>query len=315
MKKTVLFLDRVHPVLSERLMDEDYYCLYDYKNSIEFIYNTYPDVFGLVIRSRINLTSEVLSRFTNLRFIARSGSGLENIDTVYCGENNIAVFNSPEGNRNAVAEHAMGLLLAMLNNITKSSNQIKRAVWERELNRGEELKGKTIGIIGFGHNGKAFAEKLVSFGVLILAYDKYVEVESNHGIKSASLEEIYELSDVVSLHLPLTDETFYYANKTFFQHFKKNIYFLNIARGKLVETTELVEALKCGKVRATGLDVLEYEEGSFESLQVDETPEPMTYLMSSSSVILTPHIAGWTKESYFLLSDVLADKILSFSFD
>lgn len=315
MKKTVLFLDSVHPVLSERLMDEDYYCLYDYKNSIEFIYNTYPDVFGLVIRSRINLTSEVLARFTNLRFIARSGSGLENIDTVYCRENSIAVFNSPEGNRNAVAEHAMGLLLAMLNNITKSCDQIKRAVWERELNRGEELKGKTIGIIGFGHNGKAFAEKLLSFGVLILAFDKYVDVESNHGIKSASLEEIFELSDVVSLHVPLTDETFYYANKSFFQHFKKNIYFLNIARGKLVETAELVEALKCGKVRAAGLDVVEYEEGSFESLQVDETPEPMTYLMNSSSVILTPHIAGWTKESYFLLSDVLADKILSFSFD
>ena len=314
MKKIVLFLDSVHPVLSERLMDEDYYCLYDYQNSIEFIYNTYPDIFGLVIRSRINLTSEALARFTNLRFIARSGSGLENIDTEYCRENNIAVFNSPEGNRNAVAEHAIGLLLTMLNNITKSNNQIKQAVWERELNRGEELKGKTVGIIGFGHNGKAFAEKLLSFGVLILAFDKYVEVESNQGIRSASLEEIYELSDVVSLHLPLTDETFYYANKAFFQYFKKNIYFLNIARGKLVQTTELVEALKCGKVIAAGLDVVEYEEGSFESLQVDETPEPLTYLMNSSLVILTPHIAGWTKESYFLLSDVLADKILSFSF-
>lgn len=314
MKNKVLFLDSVHPVLSERLTDENYSCLYDYQNPIEIIYDFYPDIFGLVIRSRINLSSEVLSRFDNLRFIARSGSGLENIDTGYCRENNIAVFNSPEGNRNAVAEHAMGLLLSMMNNITKSSNQIKQAVWERELNRGEELKGKTIGIIGFGHNGKAFAEKLLSFGVLILAYDKYTHVESKHGIKSATLEEIYNFSDVVSLHLPLTEETFYYANKSFFHNFKKNIYFLNIARGKLVETAELVTALKCGKVRAAGLDVVEYEEGSFESLQIGETPEPMIYLMNSTQVILTPHIAGWTVESNFLLSDVLADKILSFSF-
>ena len=202
-----------------------------------------------------------------------------------------------------------------MNNINNAHIEIKQGLWIREANRGEELKGKTIGIIGYGHNGKAFANKLHSFGVTVLAYDKYATVLEKQGIQSSSLQEIFERADIVSLHLPLTDETHYYADESFFNCFNKPIYFINISRGKIVDTSALVEALKSGKVKAAGLDVIEYEALSFENLFANTTPPPLTFLLNSPNVIITPHIAGWTHESNFLLSNVLADKILSFSFD
>ena len=296
MKNKVLFLDSVHPVLSQRLSEENYQCIDGFNENIDFIYNEAPEVFGLVVRSRFRLDELFLSRFPALRFIARSGSGLDNIDQLYCKKNNIALFNSPEGNRNAVAEHVLALLLGLMNNIVQANDEINKGFWNRESNRGEELKGKTIGIIGYGHNGKATAEKLVSFGLTILYYDKFNE------------------ADVVSLHLPLTEETHYFADSDFFTAFRKPIYFLNIARGKIVDTSALVTALKSGIVKAAGLDVLEYEETNFERLLNDQHSEHLAFLKQAPNVILTPHIAGWTTESNFLLSDVLADKILSFSF-
>ena len=224
------------------------------------------------------------------------------------------MFNSPEGNRNAVAEHVLALLLGLMNNIVQANDEINKGLWNRESNRGEELKGKTIGIIGYGHNGKATAEKLVSFGLTILYYDKYSQVPDNKHIKSASLATIFNEADVVSLHLPLTEETHYFADSDFFTAFRKPIYFLNIARGKIVDTSALVTALKSGIVKAAGLDVLEYEETNFERLLNDQHSEHLAFLKQAPNVILTPHISGWTTESNFLLSDVLADKILSFSF-
>ena len=314
MKNKVLFLDSVHPVLSQRLSEENYQCIDGFNENIDFIYNEAPDVFGLVVRSRFRLDELFLSRFPALRFIARSGSGLDNIDQLYCKKNNIALFNSPEGNRNAVAEHVLALLLGLMNNIVQANDEINKGFWNRESNRGEELKGKTIGIIGYGHNGKATAEKLVSFGLTILYYDKYSQVPDNKHIKSASLATIFNEADVVSLHLPLTEETHYFADSDFFTAFRKPIYFLNIARGKIVDTSALVTALKSGIVKAAGLDVLEYEETNFERLLNDQHSEHLAFLKQAPNVILTPHIAGWTTESNFLLSDVLADKILSFSF-
>ena len=314
MKNKVLFLDSVHPVLSQRLTEENYQCVDGFNENIDFIHNEAPDVFGLVVRSRFRLDELFLSRFPALRFIARSGSGLDNIDQLYCKKNNIALFNSPEGNRNAVAEHVLALLLGLMNNIVQANDEINKGFWNRESNRGEELKGKTIGIIGYGHNGKATAEKLLSFGLTILYYDKYAQVPDNKHIKSASLATIFNEADVVSLHLPLTEETHYFADSDFFTAFRKPIYFLNIARGKIVDTSALVTALKSGIVKAAGLDVLEYEETNFERLLNDQHSEHLAFLKQAPNVILTPHIAGWTTESNFLLSDVLADKILSFSF-
>ena len=314
MKNKVLFLDSVHPVLSQRLSEENYQCVDGFNENIDFIYNEAPEVFGLVVRSRFRLDELFLSRFPALRFIARSGSGLDNIDQLYCKKNNIALFNSPEGNRNAVAEHVLALLLGLMNNIVQANDEINKGFWNRESNRGEELKGKTIGIIGYGHNGKATAEKLLSFGLTILYYDKYAQVPDNKHIKSASLATIFNEADVVSLHLPLTEETHYFADSDFFTAFRKPIYFLNIARGKIVDTSALVTALKSGIVKAAGLDVLEYEETNFERLLNEQHFEHLAFLKQAPNVILTPHIAGWTTESNFLLSDVLADKILSFSF-
>ena len=314
MRRKVLFLDSVHSILFDRLQNAGYNCVHGEDKSLDFIYDEASTVFGLVIRSRFYLDEEFLARFKNLRFIARAGSGLENIDQDYCKQNNIALFNSPEGNRNAVAEHAMALLLGCMNNIYVANNEIKQGFWNRESNRGEELKGKTVGIIGFGHNGRAFAEKLVAFGLTVLAHDKYISVPNENGIINSSLEMIFSQADVVSLHLPLTDETYYYADDKFFASFSKPIYFINISRGKIVDTSSLVRAIQSGKIKASGLDVLEFEAQSFESLFNKEIPAPLLFLMNEPSVILTPHIAGWTKESNILLSDVLADKILSFSF-
>lgn len=314
MRRKVLFLDSVHPILFDRLKTDGYNCVHAEDENLEFIYNEASTVFGLVLRSRYFLGQEFLARFNNLRFIARAGSGLENIDQDYCMQNNIALFNSPEGNSNAVAEHAMGLLLGCMNNIYVSNNEIKQGFWNRESNRGEELKGKKVGIIGFGNNGRAFAKKLVAFGVTVLAHDKYISVPDENGIINSTLEMIFNQADVVSFHLPLTDETHYYADDKFFASFSKPIYFINISRGKVVDTSALVRAIQSRKIKASGLDVLEFEAQSFESLFNKEIPAPLLFLMNEPSVILTPHIAGWTKESNILLSDVLADKILSFSF-
>jgi D-3-phosphoglycerate dehydrogenase len=268
------------------------------------------EVQGIVIRARFLLNSEYLSNFPNLSFIARSGSGLENIDASYCKEHQIQLFNSPEGNRNAVAEHALGMLLALMNKLCRANDQINRGLWKREENRGEELDGKTVGIIGYGNNGAAFAKKLRGFDVKVLAYDKYKQGFGDSFVHECTLEAILNSADVISLHIPQNKETRGFVNTSFIDSVQKPFYLLNLSRGKIVNTDALMQGLQSNKIKAAGLDVLEYESKDFESIFATQLPAAFEYLLASDRVILSPHVGGWTKESYFKLSNVLADKIL-----
>jgi len=308
--RKVLFLDTVHPVLNERLTKHGFECVSGTKFSLEEIQAVLPEIFGLLIRSRFTMNAEFLANAHQLKFIARSGSGLENIDQNYCKEKEIILFNSPEGNRNAVAEHALGMLLVLLNKLHIADLQIRNGIWNREINRGEELDGKTVGIIGYGNNGAAFAKKLRGFDVKVMVYDKYKTGFGDHYVQECTLEAIFEQADVVSFHIPQNKETKYWASEYFFNSFTKPILLLNLSRGKIVNTKDLVNALKSGKVRGAGLDVLEFETKSFESFFEQHLPEEFQYLIAAENVVLTPHVGGWTTESYFKLSDVLADKIL-----
>jgi D-3-phosphoglycerate dehydrogenase len=308
--KKVLFIDSVHSVLNERLEKYGFECIDGTKFSLEEIQVLLPEIFGIVIRARFTMNEEFLANAKVLKFIARSGSGLENIDQNYCKQQNIKLFNSPEGNRNAVAEHALGMLLVLLNHLHIADLQIRNGVWNREENRGEELDGKTVGIIGFGNNGAAFAKKLRGFEVKVMAYDKYKTGFGDHFVHECTLEAIMEQAEVVSFHIPLNKETKYWGSTDFFNAFAKPIILLNLSRGKIVNTKDLVQALKSGKIRAVGLDVLEFETKSFESFFEQHLPEEFQYLIQAENVVLSPHVGGWTKESYFKLSDVLVDKIL-----
>jgi D-3-phosphoglycerate dehydrogenase len=271
----VLFIDRVHPSLKNNLKESLLVCDESYhlsKKEIEKIINKYE---GIIIRSRFIIDSEFIKKAKNLKFIARSGSGIENIDVEFAESKNIKCFNASEGNKQAVAEHALGMILSLFNNLNNSDSEVRSGKWEREGNRGIELHGKTIGIIGFGNNGSAFANILKGFGVKILAYDKYLDdypFQSNMG-------EIYKQADIVSLHIPLTEETTYLVEDNFINRFKKDFYLINTARGKCVNTKSIVESLKSGKIRGACLDVLEYEKTSFEELSKDGFTTEMQYLI------------------------------------
>ncbi len=306
----ILFLDEVHPILSERLIKAGHTCIQATQSSLEETKKAVVNADGIVIRARFRLDEDILQHAKQLKFIARSGAGMENIDANYCKSRNIQLYNAPEGNRNAVGEHALGMLLSLLNNLNKGDKEVRSGKWDREGNRGEELDGKTVGIIGFGNNGRAFAKKLRGFEVNVLAYDKYKTNFGNEFVQEASLEDIYKNTDIVSFHVPQNEETIFMGNTSFFDHFLKPIILLNLSRGKIIETKALVDALKNSKVKAAGLDVLEYEKSSFESFFEQEIPPAFQYLLSAENVILSPHVGGWTKESYFKLSDVLAYKIL-----
>lgn len=308
--RKVLFIDTVHPVLNERLTSRGFFCVDGTKMTRDEIELELKEVFGVVIRAKFTLDQEILKGANKLKFIARSGSGLENIDVVYCKERNIELFNSPEGNRNAVAEHGLGMLLALLNKLHQANRQVKEGIWDREGNRGVELDGKTIGIIGYGNNGSAFAKKLRGFDVKVLAYDKFKTGFGDHFVQECTLQAIFQQADIVSFHIPLNKETKYYANETFFNSFQKPIRLLNLSRGKIVNTKDLVSALKNKKVLGACLDVLEFETKSFESFFEQHLPDEFNYLIHSENVLLSPHVGGWTTESYFKLSNVLADKIL-----
>jgi D-3-phosphoglycerate dehydrogenase len=304
----VVFIDSVHPILQERLEKAGYSCvdatLLDYDSCAAIT----SDAVGIVIRSRFKMDESFLKNATKLEFIARSGAGMENIDVAYCEKRGIELFNAPEGNRNAVAEHALGMLLNLFRNIKKGDSEVRQGVWDREGNRGIELDGKTVGIIGFGNNGGAFAKKLSGFDVRVLAYDKYKTVPNLGQVEAADMERIFEEADVVSFHIPQTEETLFWGNADFFNTFTKPIYLLNMSRGKIVKTQDLLDAIDQGKVLGACLDVLEFESTSFSEIDKNET---LNQLLNHPKVLLSPHIAGWTHESYFLLSDVLADKILT----
>lgn len=307
----VLFLDTVHPILAERLNKAGYNCVDASSFTKDKCLLEVRDAQGIVIRSRFTMNEEFLQFAPQLKFIARSGAGMENIDVAYCERWGITLHNAPEGNRNAVGEHALGMLLSLLNKLHTADRDVRKGIWDREGNRGFELDGKTIGIIGYGNNGSAFAKKLRGFDVKVIAYDKYKKGFGDHFVAECTLSALLKQADVISLHIPQNKETMWMVNEQFFKKINKNIFLLNLSRGKIVQTSALVGALKLGKVLGAGLDVLEYESSSFENFFSQDLPEDFDYLLKSDKVILSPHVGGWTEESYFKLSDLLADKILA----
>lgn len=307
----ILFIDSNHPILHQTLEKSGHTCDLNYKWSLEEIITNIYEYDGIVIRSRIKITKEIIDKATKLKFIARAGAGMENIDTTYAESKGIQCLHAPEGNRDAVAEHALGMLLSLFNNLCRANKEVREGKWIREGNRGVELMGKTVGIIGYGNMGSAFAERLKGFGVTVLVYDKYKKEFGNNAIKEVTLDEIFEKTDVLSLYTPLTDETHYLINDAFIKKFKKNIYIINTARGKSLNTADLVANLKSGKVAGACLDVLEYEMTSFENLDAANLPDAFQYLIQSDKVMLSSHIAGWTHESNEKIARILAEKILA----
>ena len=309
--KKILFLDTVHENLENGFKELGWECIDGTDLDFLKVAKLLPDVHGIVIRSRFTLDACFLQHATQLQFIARSGAGMENIEEAYCKSRGILLFNAPEGNRQAVAEHAIGMLLSLFNNIVSGDIEVKAGKWDREGNRGIELSERTVGLIGYGNNGSATAKALSGFGCRILAYDKYKSGFGNEFVEEVSLEKLKEEIDVLSFHIPQTEETIGMFDEKFVNDFANDFYLLNLSRGKVVQTSVLVNALKSGKVLGAGLDVLEFEKTSFENFfdQNSDLPKDFQYLVSSDKVILSPHVGGWTTESYRKLSDVLLEKV------
>lgn len=304
----VLHLDTNHPLLIKQLDDLGFVNDEDYISSKEAIELKIAPYNGIVIRSRFTIDKTFIDAATNLKFIARVGAGLENIDTAYAKSKGIVLIAAPEGNRNAVAEHVLGMLLSLFNKLNQANTEVKNGLWQRGANRGVELDGKTVGIIGYGNTGKAFAKKLRGFDVDVLCYD-ILENIGDDNARQVSLETLQLKSDVVSLHTPQTPQTLGMINANFIKAFAKPFWFFNTARGKSVVTKDLVAALKGCKILGAGLDVLEYEKASFEDMFTSAMPEAFQYLIKADNVILTPHIAGWTTESHIKLAQTIVDKI------
>jgi D-3-phosphoglycerate dehydrogenase len=310
-RRKIIFINVPHPVLQQELEANGFICDPEPVKPKEEIEKFIGEYFGLVINSRFRIDKDFIDKAVNLYFIARLGSGMESIDVEYAEAKGIKCFNSPEGNRDAVGEHALGLLLALFNKIVKADGQVRQGVWKREENRGTEIKGKTIGIIGYGNTGSAFARRLKGFETEVIAYDKYKSGFLDDHIKECGLNDIIDHADILSLHVPLTDETTHMVNDDLIGRFKKPFWLLNTSRGKVVDTAALVRAFQNKKILGAALDVLEYEDISFEKMNFNDYPEPLKYLMKAENVILTPHIAGWTVESKYKLAKVLAEKILA----
>ncbi len=305
----VLHLDTNHSLLINQLNEIGFQNDEDYNSSKEEIESKIHHYDGLIIRSRFKIDEQFLDKATNLKFIGRVGAGLENIDCDYAASKDVVLIAAPEGNRNAVGEHSLALLLNLFNKINSSNAEVKNGLWLREENRGIELDGKTVGLIGYGNMGKSFAKKLRGFDVEVLCYD----IKDNVGDKNCrqvSLEELQSKADVLSLHTPQTEFTKQMINQQFIEKFQKPFWLINTARGSAVVTKDLVQALKNKKILGAGLDVLEYEKSSFENLFTEDqiTPE-FEYLINASNVILTPHVAGWTVESKEKLAQTIVDKI------
>ena len=305
----ILHIDSNHPILISTLKNNGYNNDLDISSSKEEIIKIIKDYDGLILRSRFKIDKDFIDNASNLKFIARVGSGLENIDCNYAKSKNIEVISSPEGNSNAVGEHAMGLLLSLLNNINTSSNQVKQGLWFREKNRGFEIEGKTVAILGMGNTGKSFAKKISSFNCKVFFYDIDEKIKSKYAKKS-SLDFLYKNADIVSLHLPHTINNIDLFNKEFIQKFDKPFWLINTSRGKIVNTPDLVDALDEKKILGAGLDVIDIESSSFNNIE-KELNLYFNELINLKNVIITPHIAGWTFESNVKLSQIIIDKIKS----
>ena len=306
----ILHIDKNHPLMLSQLSAQGFENEEDYTNTKEAIESKIADYDGIIIRSRFPIDKTFLDKATRLKFIGRVGAGLENIDCNYAESKGITLIAAPEGNRNAVGEHALGMLLALLNKFKKANNEIKNGKWLREENRGWELDGKTVGIIGYGNMGKSFAKKLRGFDCNVICYDILPD-KGDENAKQVTLVDFFRQADIVSLHTPQTPQTEKMINAAFINSFAKSFWFLNTARGKSVVTDDLVHALQNGKVLGAALDVLEYEKASFEDFFSDgQMPESFKYLLEADNVILTPHIAGWTLESKEKLAQIIVDKII-----
>ena len=309
MSTKILHIDSNHPILWQQLEEAGFENHADFKSAKEEVEAKIHEYNGIVIRSRFKIDKIFLDKAVNLQFIARVGAGLESIDCDYAEAKGVHLIAAPEGNRNAVAEHSLGMILSLFNNLNQADAEIRAGQWNRESNRGHELDGKTVGIIGYGNMGKAFAKKLRGFETEVLCHD-ILENVGDENAKQVSLNELQQKADVLSLHLPWTPETDKMVNADFINAFAKSFWIINTSRGKNIVTADLAEALKTGKVLGAGLDVLEYEKLSFETLfQEENTPEAFKYLLESANVVLTPHIAGWTFESHERLAQVIVDKI------
>lgn len=305
----ILHIDSNNPLLWNQLQEAGFTNHKDFTSSKTEIEAKIHEYQGIVIRSRFKIDKTFLDKASNLQFIARVGAGLESIDCEYAISKNIALIAAPEGNRNAVAEHSLGMILSLFNNLNQADAEIRAGQWNREKNRGHELEGKTVGIIGYGNMGKSFAKKLRGFEVEVLCYD-ILENVGDANAKQVSLEELQQKTDVLSLHIPWTAVTDKMVNTEFINSFAKPFWIINTSRGKNIVTADLVQALEDKKILGAGLDVLEYEKLSFETLFQDKnTPEAFQYLLNAKNVILTPHIAGWTFESHERLAQVIVDKI------
>jgi len=311
MKPKILHIDANHPLLLTELAKHGFENVEAYQISKEELLKSIHLYEGIVIRSRFRLDEAFLKKATHLKFIGRVGAGLENIDIVFAKQQNIQLFNAPEGNRNAVGEHALGMLLSLLNKLHSAHQEVCNGIWKREENRGHELDGKTVGIIGYGNMGKAFAKKLRGFDVAVLCHDILPDVGDENATQ-VSLAELQKRADVLSLHTPITDSTNQMIDAEYIAAFQKPFWFLNTARGNSVVTKDLVSALQNGKILGAGLDVLEYEKSSFEQLFEDgNLPPAFAYLTQAKNVILSPHIAGWTQESKVKLAQTIEQKITS----
>jgi D-3-phosphoglycerate dehydrogenase len=303
-KGKILIVDDLHPIFKEKAVELGYQVddrpLITRAETMAVI----ADYEGIAVRTKFLIDRELIDAATQLKFVARAGAGLDNIDEAYAGGKRIQLLNAPEGNRDAVGEHALGMLLSLMNNFQKGDQEIRNGIWDREGNRGYELKGKTVGIIGYGHMGGAFAKRLYGFDVNVIAYDKYKTGFSDEYAKEVSMEEIVRQSDVLSLHIPLTAETRLMVNDEYFFHFRKPIFFINTARGEIASVKAILNAIKEKKILGAGLDVLQTEK--FPALAEQEW---YNELIKSDKVLLTPHVGGWTFDSYRKISEVLAEKL------
>ena len=303
----ILHLDTTHPFLGKELEKIGFTNYYDFKTIKSDL--KISDFFGIIIRSRISIDKNFIDKCKNLKFIARIGSGIENIDVDYAKQKGIQVISTPEGNSNAVGEHALGMLLSILNNINSSNTEVKKGIWNRESNRGIELKNKTVGLIGYGNTGKSFAKKLNGFDVNTIFYD-IKKIKKDNYANPVSLNYLKDNSDIISLHISMTEESIGLINKNFIESCAKPFWLINTSRGSCIIINDLVKGLKDGKVLGAGLDVIAFEKKSFEKLTVNENDQSnLNYLNSSNNVILTPHIAGWTQESKIRLVKIALEKI------
>ncbi len=306
MKPKILITDPVHELLPAGLEGLGFEVVYKPETSFQQVLEEIGQYTGLIINSKVAANVQLMDKGERLRFVGRLGSGLDVIDTGYADKKGIRYFNSPEGNCNAVAEHALGMLLGLMNNIPVATEETRKGLWLREQNRGNELGELTVGIVGYGHTGKAFARLLSGFGCRVLAFDKYIFGFSGGHVQEASMEALFNEADIVSMHVQLTDETRYLVNRDFLGRFKKPVWFVNTSRGKVVKTVDLLDAIDQGKVKGAALDVLENEKPDTFTKQEEEVYQR---LVNNPAVMLTPHIAGWTHQSKRKIAEVVLKKI------